>query len=198
MELTPGGGTGPAGADVDGLLAALGRWAADERGAEAGRQRSRERWLRQQATGSATFTGVLTDLAEAGTEVVVTTTARAWSGAVVGVGRDFCVVEDRRGAGILVATAAVISVTAAPGGRRLGRPGEPSGERAAPLGLRLIDALGMLAGERNPVLLSLGIDHQVPGELIAVGSDVVTLRVERPPGTSTHIPLERIQACVIR
>jgi hypothetical protein len=189
---------GSAGAQVDALLAALGRWAADERGAEAGRQRSRERWLRQRATGSATFTGILTDLAEGGAEVVVTTAARAWSGAVVGVGRDFCVLEDRAGGGILVALAAVISVVAAGDGRRPGRVGDPSGERTAPIGLRLIDALGVLAGERIPVLVSLGPDHQIIGELIAVGSDVVTVRVERPAGTLVHIPLERIQACLPR
>jgi hypothetical protein len=185
----------PAAAEVEALLAALGRWAADERGADVARQRSRERWLRQQATGSATLTGVLTDLAEARAEVVVTTGARAWSGAVVGVGRNFCVVEDRSGAAILVAMDAVISVSVATGGRRPGQPGDPSGERRAPLGLRLIDALGVLTGERNPVTLSLGPDHQVTGELMAVGSDVVTVRVERPVGTLTHVPVGRIQAC---
>jgi hypothetical protein len=189
---------GSAGAQVDALLAALGRWAADERGAEAGRQRSRERWLRQRATGSATFTGILTDLAEGGAEVVVTTSARTWSGAVVGMGRDFCVLEDRGGGGILVATAAVTAVAATGGGRHSGRPGDPAGERTPPIGLRLIDALGVLAGERSPVLLSLGPEHQVTGDLIAVGSDVVTVRVERPAGTLTHIPLGRIQACLPR
>jgi hypothetical protein len=177
---------------VDALLVAFARWAADEQVAESGRQRSRERWLRHQASGSATLTGVLTDLAEARPAVALATPARRWTGTMVGVGRDFCVLEDHGGGAILVATASVTTVSTTDRGRH---PGEPGGDRSAPLGLRLIDALGVLAGLRHPVRLSLGPDDHVAGDLTAVGIDVVTLRVDRPARTVVHVPLARIQAC---
>lgn len=184
------GDTGEGGAEA--LLVAFARWAADEQLAESGRQRSRERWLRHQAAGSATFSGVLTDLAEARAAVALTTPARRWTGTMVGVGRDFCVLEDPGGFGVLVSTPSLTLVTTTDRGRH---PGEPGGDRTPPLALRLIDALGVLAGLRHPVRLSLGPEDHVAGDLTAVGIDLVTVRLERPARTVAHVPISRIQAC---
>ena len=54
----------------DDLLARLDRWVSDARSDEAAAARARERWLKQAADESATFSGVLFDLAERGAPVV--------------------------------------------------------------------------------------------------------------------------------
>lgn len=179
----------------DDLVAAFARWAADQRVDEAARQRSRERWLRQQAVEEATLVGVLTDLAERRTDVVASTRTRQVTGRLLGVANDFFVVEDRDGTGVLVATEHLASVSAA-------ARADASGDRPAPLSMRLIDALGLLAADRGPIRLGLTSGEAVAGDLVAVGRDVVTLRGHRPGRghgpARLYVALGAIEVCTPR
>jgi hypothetical protein len=214
-------GSGKGEPSGDELVAAFARWSAGERVADAARQRSRERWLRQQATEAATMAGVLTDLAERRAEVALSTRTRSLVGRLVGAARDFVVVEERSGAGLLVASAHLATVSPlatrsrgvldTDGGRAPGIEaggawrGDPSGDREPPLSILLIDALTMLAADRSPVRLAVTNGELLLGELVAVGVDVVTLRgdpAERGNGPARrghlYVPLAAIEVCTPR
>ncbi len=174
------------------------RWSADQRVAEAARQRTRERSLRTAAVGSASFVGVLTDLAERRTDITATTSGHTWRGTLVGVGADFVVMEDHKGGAILLSTASVTGVTT---GHSALRSSDPSGDRPAPLSVRLVDALAILATERNPVALSTGPGALIRGDLVAVGVDIVTIQADRSDprrGGLTYLPVASLQACLPR
>lgn len=178
----------PDGADLDSKWA---RWAADERLTQAGQARARERWLRQQATEEATFTGLLRDLAERRAEVVVTTTSSRHPGQLVGVGHDFCVVAAGHGTTLvaLAAVAAVATPTASV---------PAAGDRSAPLDQRLVDVLGDLAAERSPVRLQLRGGQLLSGDLISVGTDVISLRLEGAERRMVHAVLAAVETCTSR
>jgi hypothetical protein len=193
----PGAGSLPQGA-ADALVMAFLRWSADQRVAEAARQRTRERSLRTAAVGSASFVGVLTDLAERRTDITATTSGHTWRGTLVGVGADFVVMEDHKGGAILLSTASVTGVTT---GHSALRSSDPSGDRPAPLSVRLVDALAILATERNPVALSTGPGALIRGDLVAVGVDIVTIQADRSDprrGGLTYLPVASLQACLPR
>lgn len=149
----------------------LAEWAA----AEAAAERSRERWLRQQAEESATLAGVFVDMAERGSPVAVDLRGGAGTrgGAVTSVGADFAVIDDW-----FVPFAAVAAVR----GERV------SGDRAvqAP-GLTFVGALARLAEDRVRVSVTLDGGNVVTGELRAAGDDVVTL-------TSAWVATDAIRA----
>lgn len=185
----------------DDLVAAFARWAAEERVNEAARQRSRERWLRQQAVEDATLAGILTDLAERRMAVVATTRGSKVAGRLVGVANDFFVVEDRDRSGVLVVTEHVASIS------RLTptKWADPSGDRPPPLSMRLVDALVMLAADRSPIRLGLTNGETVQGDLVAVGRDVITLRGHPQPGDrgrarlrDLYVALGAIEVCAPR
>jgi hypothetical protein len=193
----------------DDLVAAFARWAAGERVADAARQRSRERWLRQQAIEAATMTGVLTDLAEQRAEVTLRTRTHPFIGRMVGVARDFVVVEERSGAALMVATAHLASVSPLPGRRAGAAPsydrGDPSGDRNPPLPILLVDALALLAADRSPVRLGVTSGELILGDLIAVGIDVITVQGDslargNGPARRDHlyIPLAAVEVCAPR
>src|SRR4051794_39148118 len=99
---------------VDQLLVDLARWSADGRVADAARSRTRERWLRQQATEGARLAGVALDLAERRVPVIVRTLAgRAHRGVLAAVGVDFWVLATNAGHPCLIALAAVGGVRVA-------------------------------------------------------------------------------------
>src|SRR5262249_19027234 len=154
------------------------RWASQDRAAETARGRSRERWLRQQATEDATFIGVALDLAERRCPVTIrTANGRTVRGALVAVARDFWVV-DTHGGPTLVAAGFVVSVRGLPGSDSgYGRPdaranavaGEATGDRTDVLDMRLVDALAAIAGDRPRARLALVGDNEgMTGELRAV------------------------------
>ena len=187
-------GLGKGGQGGDELVAAFARWAADERINDAVRERSRERWLRQQALEDATLAGILTDLAERRSEVVVTTRTRQVAGRLLGVANDFLVLEDRERAGVLVATGHLAGISPLAGDARFS---DPSGDRSPPLSLNLLDALVMLAADRSPVRLGLTDGEVVLGDLMAVGRDVVTLRGPTRRA-NLYVPLGAIEVCTPR
>lgn len=157
---------------------------------EGGASRSRERSLRDQAGASATWAGVLVDLAEQSAEVVVSVAGTRRAGRLVGVGPDYCVLEQRGGRPAIVVMAAIASVTPLQD-----RRSAPSGARPPALELSLAAALGGLADERAPVGLCVGPGEVVDGELIAAGEDVVTVQ---SASRTVHVPLRAVLVCELR
>jgi hypothetical protein len=180
------------------LSARLERWAAEARVDEAARQRTRERWLLQQAEEGGRFTGVLCDLAERGTAVAVRTRAgRQHRGRVLAVGDDFVAVDtgssgaadgtDGSGAAF-VALAAVSSVRVMPGSATA-----PTGDRAVRTGLRLAEVLAGLAAERERVrIVALDGGDAIAGSLRSVGLDVAVVRLDGRDPATAYVPIPAI------
>ncbi|MEO7555627.1 MAG: hypothetical protein ABIV94_03360 [Acidimicrobiales bacterium] len=170
------------------LLARLDRWVSAARSDHAAAARSRERWLRQVADESASFTGVLVDLAERGAPVVVHGAAgRRHHGIVHGVGTDFVALRTAQGAAVLLALSSLAYV----------RPEASSstalGDRDLDLAVGLAEALAALAEDRPRVLVVTTADCDgIAGELRAVGRDVVTLRLDGAPRAAAYVPLATI------
>jgi hypothetical protein len=175
------------------LAAAFERWAASERITEAAASRRRWRSLSEQASASATWTGVLLDLAERAEPVVVCIGADRLTGRLVGLGPDFCVLEQAGGRPAVVRSAAVCSLSPA----ETRRSETPAGQRFPALELSLASVLEALAGERAPVVVHCG-GAPIEGELLSVGSDLVTLRADGQPRRLTHVPLGALTWCELR
>lgn len=182
------------GADVDRLLADLSRWMADQRVSEAARGRTRERWLRQQATESARLSGLALDLAERRVPVAVrTTVGRVIRGAIVAVAEDFWVVDGTAGT-TMVTLGSVTTVRSQPGAV----PVDATGERDTVLDMRFADALAALAGDRPRVRLAIvGETDLLLGELRAVGLDMLTIRTDGAPASSVYVALSCVTECSI-
>ena len=192
------GGAGPgglAGLGGSGLAGRLERWAAEARAEDAALQRTRERWLRQQAEEGASLLGVLCDLAERGAAVVVRTrSGRQHRGAVVAVGEDFVAVgppSAQSGGGTLVALAAISSVRT-PGGSAT------VGDRPVRTRLRLAEVLAGLAAERERALIvPLDGEDAVAGSVRSVGVDVVVVRLDGPEPATAYVPVAAVGELVL-
>jgi hypothetical protein len=180
------------GSGGDDLVAAFARWAAGERVAEAASGRARQRSLSEQAASGASLAGVLVDLAETAAAVTLAVGGSRINGRLVGVGSDFCVLDQAGGRPVLVATAAVAAVWA--GAEDVS---ELAGERAPALDLSFTGALALLAEDRVPVQLRLG-PVAVGGDLIRVGDEVLTLRGPPPGRRPVYVPCGRVEVCEIR
>jgi len=160
------------------LTARLERWVAEARTADAAASRARERWLRVQADESSTFAGVLLDLAERGTPVVVHGPAgRRHRGVITAVATDFLALRTSGGRDVLLAYGGIASVR--PDARGPG----PVGDRVVRAELGLAEMLSVLAAERPRVLVVTTADGDggIAGELRGVGRDVMTLRLDGEP-----------------
>ncbi|HEY8526873.1 MAG TPA: hypothetical protein VIL48_18015 [Acidimicrobiales bacterium] len=184
---------------MDDLGPELERWAAEARVDDAARQRTHERWLRQQAEEEATLVGVLCDLAERGTPVAVRTrVGRQHRGTVAAVGEDFvAVAATASGSGpgpfAYVALAAVASVRTSPG-----RVPPPTGDRVVRSRGRLADVLAGLAAERERILVvTAGAGDAVAGSLRAVGRDVAVVRLDGAEAGTAYVPLEAVAEVVV-
>lgn len=165
------------------LVAHLTRWLAEQRVDDAANARSRERWLRQQAEEEGTFAGVLLDLAERQRPVVLATgPTRRLRGRLRAVGRDFCLLGTDRGVNVVVAHRAVSSVRLEPHARPL------TGDRAVVASTGLMETLAELAGTRPRVLVVTRPGEPLAGVLRAVGSDVLTLRLDGDPPATVYVP----------
>ena len=185
---------GDGASSADDFLAELARWASTERVARAASERSRGRTLADQATAASTWTGLLVDLAEVGAEVTLSAgPGLARTGRLVGVARDFVVLE-RAGRGpLLMATAAVevVAPTGTPGrSARAGRRGTASQ-------LTLAAAIEALAGEQSPATVQVG-DQSIPGVITACGEDVVTVKSDGSVGRWNYIAVNAISWIEIR
>lgn len=160
---------GPTDDDLTALLDA-------ERGAQAARERTQERWLRQAALEEARLTGVLLDAAEQRLSVTVTTASgRRHIGVVVMVGADCCGMLTSGGTRTYLRTSAITVVAH----DRLLRGVAAAADRPAPVPTRLTDLLADLVEERPSVaFVSAGGKDAVVGRLLAVGVDVATVEID--------------------
>lgn len=146
----------------------------DEAKADAQAQsRMRERWLRRQASESATFVGALLDLAESGAGLSVSTIGgRRHDGTVVGLGVDVVVLAER-GEHIAVRAGAISFVRPHPGTEA----GVASGDRPAALDLTFAELLARVVDHEPEVAATLVTGEVLAGALLAVGVDVVSIRL---------------------
>jgi hypothetical protein len=172
----------------DDFVRRLDRWVAEMRSDDAAAARARERWLFTQAQESSTFTGVLVDLSEQGTTVLIEgRSARRHRGRIVVVAHDFCALRTQAGHDVLLSYAGIASVRPEP------RSTAPTGDRAVHLEAKLDDALGILAEDRPRVLVvTLAGDNGMAGELRSVGRDVLTLRLDGDPPAPAYIAISAI------
>jgi hypothetical protein len=178
----------------DELVAAFARWAASQRTVSAAASRARERSLREQAAASATWTGTLVDLAEQRALVTVAVMNQRRRGRLVGVGRDFFVLDaEGSGRAHLISLNAVSALW--PDGPNAGFS---AGTRRGALDLTLIMALGLLAEQRAPISVLTGAGIETAGELLTVGEDMLTLRTEAPPRRLAFVPLSAVARCELR
>jgi hypothetical protein len=180
--------------DGDELVEAFARWAAGQRAGSAAAARSRERSLREQARASATWAGILVDLAEAATVVGALVAGQRRSGRLVGVGRDFCILEPRSGRTALVCLDAVSELSPDYGTTA----GLPAGDRGAALDLTLMTAMALLAEERYPVAVLTTTGAETAGDLVAVGADVLTIRTNPPARRVVYVPRTAVALCELR
>ena len=152
----------------------LAAWVASLVADEAAAARARTTWLRRQAAEEGTFAGALVDLAERAAPVVVHLhNGRRHRGTLVVVGRDFAALRTVGGRDVLIAQRGLASVRTLPGNA------VTVGDRPVLTELTLAETLAALAGERARVLL-MGHDptDALVGELRAVGTDLVTIRLD--------------------
>ncbi|MGQ0618167.1 MAG: hypothetical protein ACT4PW_14460 [Acidimicrobiia bacterium] len=155
------------------FLARLDRWAAEARSDDAAAARSRRRWLDQAAQESATFAGVLLDLAESRVPVVVQGVGgRRHRGTIEVVGADFCGLRPDTGPEVLLSFAATGAVWPETG------TSGPVGDRVVHLDANLADALAVLAADRPRVLVVTTTGDGLSGELRSMGRDVVSVRLD--------------------
>jgi hypothetical protein len=180
------------GSQADALLNAFARWSAEMRVRAETTGRSRQRWLHQQASESATFAGTLLDLAERRSQVSVLSPGRRFSGRLVGVGANLCVLEEPTRVTV-VTLSQVIAVQP-----HLDAPirglSVATGNRPVALEMTFSQALAAMASDLAPIRLALSGTETLVGDLVAAGEDVVTLRVRGNPPRSTFIPIAGVEA----
>jgi hypothetical protein len=179
----------------DDFLGSLDRLLAESAAAEAARERSQERTLRDVAEQEATWTGICVDLAERGTPVVVrTASGRLHRGRVSGVGRDFVVLRGHDAAPpTFVSISMVASLRPQPGART----SDASGHRPPPRDVGLAAVLAALAAERPRVQVTALGDEPLAGRLRSVGADVLTIAMDGDHDLVAHVPLATVTEIVV-
>ena len=136
-------------------------------------ERVRERWLGQQAAASATLVGALLDLAESGAGVTIGVRGgRRHDGTIAALGTDVLVLAER-GAQVAVPLPALKTVRPLPGGGS----GVATGDRPAALDLTFGEIVARIAADRPDGWICLGDGETLSGVVLAVGVDVLSLRV---------------------
>lgn len=166
---------------------------ADAVAAEAARDRSKQRVLRQAAEEEATFTGTLLELAESEERVALHLGAgRVHRGQVSAVARDFVVLTGDHERVVAIPVTAITAVRA-PRSER-----DVAGGREAPLAVSLRAFLSGLAPDRPLVQLGVrGDDSLLLGTLRSVGVDVVVLRLDSADRQVAVIPLSAVTDVVL-
>ena len=175
------------------LGARLERWVAEARSTDAAAARARTHWLRVQSEQSATFAGVLVDLAERSSPVVIHTRAgRRHRGVIALVAADFCAVRTDGGLDVFVGYCGIGSVRPDP------HTAGPSGDRVVRAELTLAEMLSIVGAERPRVLVVTTVDDEgLAGELRSVGRDVVTVRLDGPARATAYVPIGTIAEVAI-
>lgn len=158
--------------EPDGVIDdALVRLTDQQRAADAVDARRREQALRQQSAESGSFGGALTDLAERGVDVVVSTvTGRQLRGAITSLGPDHVLLRTSTSQQALVAVAAITAVRSEPGGHGTVGDRETRGRRS------LTAVLADMAAERPAVVVHLTGGEAVAGILWSAGQDLLCVR----------------------
>jgi hypothetical protein len=162
----------------------LERWIAEGAVDEAARARARRGWLREQAAASTTFVAVLADLADRGRPVLVhSSTGTRHRGRIAALGADFVALATDHGALVLLSHHAITTVRS--------EPGDPPmrSMRAPELGLTLAQVLSDLGEDRPRVAIATNGSTQLAGELVSVGLDVVTVRLDGDARATVYVPL---------
>ncbi|MHB8294539.1 MAG: hypothetical protein ACYDH5_07900 [Acidimicrobiales bacterium] len=182
---------------IEAVVSAFRLWSSADRAAQAAKALTAERWQRQALTEDTTVAGVMVELAESGALITLrTTSGRSHNGRAVGVGADFVALRPVAPDSVVLVSLAHIgfvaetgnSATAATGGAAPGRlsahAGRPApaarprtGSRRPPLSSTLGDVLALAAAEQPRVRVGFGQADPVMGDLVAVGHDMVTLRL---------------------
>lgn len=174
---------------LDGLL-------ADAIAAEAARERTRQRWLREAAEDEATLVGTLVLLAETRERVALHVAAgRVHRGVLSAVGRDFVVVRDESERPTLVALAALTSVRSA--SSRSIRT-DVAGAQPAPVEASLRAVLNGVADERP--MVQVGVRGEAPlvlGTLRSVGVDVMSVQLTGAEAAVVVVPLTAVSEVVL-
>lgn len=152
--------------------------------------------MAEQSARSATWTGLLVDMGEQAAEVSVTAGDGRLTGRIVGVGRDFFVLEQANRRPVMVAAWSATSVSP-----RTGSPHRaaalPAGRRRPALDLPLLSALDALADQRAPVAIRAG-GATFEGQLMAVGDDVLTIGLTGSPRRLVHVASAALVWCELR
>jgi hypothetical protein len=182
-------------AGEDGLSADLARLVGDTRAADAARSRARERSMRQQEAETATLAGVLLDLAEQRIGVAIRTTwGRSHHGQIAAVGRDFVHLRTTGGTNVYLSASAIAVLRRLPGQQA----SEAIGARPGVANTTLAAFLSGLAPERPLVSVTVeGEPSVLTGELRAVGTDVVTLRLHGAPSVVAYVGLSSLSEVAV-
>ncbi|MGH9184592.1 MAG: hypothetical protein ACRD0U_02070 [Acidimicrobiales bacterium] len=175
------------------LTERLEHFAADARASEVAGARARQRWLRRAAHEEANVRGLLLDLAEGGTPVVLhTVTGRRLRATVRTVGADFVTLWADSGTETLVAIWAVTSI-------RSERTAAPTGDRHVEIMLTLAETVAALAGDQPRVLVVTGPGPggHIAGQLSSVGRDVLVLRPDGEARARTFVPIGAVAELVV-
>jgi hypothetical protein len=145
----------------------------DARADDLASARSKERWLRRQATESATVAGTLLDLAERGAPVSIGVVGgRRHDGTVLAIGTDVVLLAERNDrVAIPVASIATFRPVPGAGGRAA------TGDRPPAVDVGFVELLARVVDDQPDVAISLVTGEVVSGRLLAVGADVVSVRV---------------------
>lgn len=184
----------------DNLLARLAEWRSADLASRSAAERSRTRALVEQSAATATFGGLLLDLAEAGTEVTVWVGAGLKvAGRLAGIARDFVAVAGRDRTSVLVRTGAITAVVPSLTGGTAGGhlPTRPGGQRRPAVELTLADALDTLAAQEAPVTVRCG-DEPFTGHLMACGRDLLTIRTGGSGRRPVYLPLDAVSYVELR
>lgn len=177
--------------EPDPLLGLTDRAAVDE--AVAAREEERDR--RARGASLATWTGTMRDLAERGQRLVVRTAGdRVHRGVPIAVGIDHLVLGLDDGTWVLLASEGLLSVRSEPGQRT----GTAMGDRTRGVDRTLLEAIERLAEERRELVLVLRESRDpVPGTVLAVGVDVVTMRLAHDARSLVLVPSSAIREVIV-
>jgi hypothetical protein len=165
-------------------LAALSRFVAEGAVEQAARARSRLRWQHQLALEETSWLGLLRDLAETATPVVVATTfGRRLAGTLTALGADFVCVGVRAHGTVILSVSAISAV------ERVDRRAAPSGRAAAASETTLRELLAELAVDRPEITWHLDGRDAITGRLVGVGQGFVQLRVEGSSPSMSYLPI---------
>ncbi len=159
---------------------------------EAIRERSQERWLRQQTVESATFAGIARDLAGRGAWVVVhSISGRSYQGVITELGPDHLAVRSTsRSAQTTYCTLAAVTLLRPDPGSA---PPDAGGDRGAVTSRRLSEVLALQSAARPRILVvPWGAGEVLRGRLGDLGEDVVTVEVDDRDRTPLYVRLEAI------